>query len=255
MGLLTPRLPSYGGLMKSAACGLFLASLCLFGNDAVFAQLTIFNVPTTDIVDKGQAYFEFDYLLQIPKPSGMSRLSVYDPRLIVGAGSGVEVGINVNSLHRSGTTNVFLQPNIKWRFFDNKTDGIAAAAGGIFYAHFGEGEIGPTYGLLYAEMSKKVKSGTHAPRFHAGTYGVVHAGSSWVGPKAGAFFGYEQPIQSKASIVADWLTGKNAFGYFTPGLSFTLPMNSVFNAGYSFGNDSFHGNDNRFLSVYYGITF
>jgi hypothetical protein len=241
--------------MKSAVCGLFFACLCLFGNDAAFAQLTIFNVPTTDVVDKGKAYFEFDYLLQIPKPAGRSRLFVYDPRLIIGLGSGVEVGINVNSLYRSGATNVFLQPNVKWRFFDNKTDGIAAAAGGILYTDVSPREIGPTYGLLYAEISKKVRSGTYAPRFHAGTYGIVHAGSAWVGPKAGAFFGYEQPIQSKASIVADWITGKNSFGYFTPGLSFTLPLNSVFNAGYSFGNDSFHGNDNRFLSVYYGVTF
>jgi hypothetical protein len=241
--------------MKGAVCGLLFACLYLFGDNAAFAQLTIFNIPTTDVVDEGKVYFEFDYLLQIPKPAGMSRLSVYDPRLIIGAGSGVEVGINANSLSRSGTTNVFLQPNVKWRFFDDKRDGIAAAAGGIVYSHVSPHEIGPTYGLLYAEISKKVRSGTYAPRFHAGSYGIVHAGSSWIGPKAGAFFGYEQPIQSKASFVADWLTGKNTFGYFTPGLSFTLPLNSVFNAGYSFGNDSFHGNDNRFLSVYYGITF
>src|SRR5690242_3625931 len=226
--------------MKSAVCGLFVACLYLFGNDAALAQLTIFNVPTTDVVEKGKAYFEFDYLLQMPKPADMSRLSVYDPRLVIGVGSGVDAGINVNSLSRSGTTNVFLQPNVKWRFFDDKTNGIAAAAGGILYSHVSPREIGPSYGLLYAEISKKVRSTTYAPRFHAGTYGIVHAGSSWLGPKAGAFFGYEQPVQSKASFVADWLTGKNTFGYFTPGLSFTLPLNSVFNAGYSFGNDSFH---------------
>jgi hypothetical protein len=241
--------------MKSAVCGLSVACLCLFGNPAAFAQLTIFNVPTTDTVDKGKVYFEFDYLPQTPKPAGVSRLSVYHPRVVIGLGSGVEVGSDVNYFHRSGASDVFLQPNVKWRFFEDNSDGIAAAAGGILYARVSDREIGPTFGFLYAEMSKKVKSGTYAPRFHAGTYGIVHAGSSWVGPRAGALFGYEQPIQSKASIVADWLTGKNSLGYFTPGVSFTLPLNSVFNAGYSFGNDSFHGNDNRFVSVYYGITF
>jgi hypothetical protein len=83
--------------MKSAVCGLLFACLYLFGNDAAFAQLTIFNIPTTDVVDKGKVYFEFDYLLQIPKSAGMSRLSVYDPRPIIGVGSGVEVGINVSA--------------------------------------------------------------------------------------------------------------------------------------------------------------
>ena len=128
--------------MKSAVCGLFVACLYLFRSDAAIAQLTIFNVPTTDVVDKGKAYFEFDYLLQIPKPAGMGRLSVYDPRFIIGLGSGVEAGINVNSLSRSGTTNVFLQPNVKWRFLDDKIDGIAAAAGGILYSHVSPQEIG-----------------------------------------------------------------------------------------------------------------
>jgi hypothetical protein len=67
--------------------------------------------------------------------------------------------------------------------------------------------------------------------------------------------GYEQPIQSKISVVADWFSGKNTFGYFTPGISITLPANGVFNAGYSLGNNSYHGNDNRFLYLFYGITF
>ena len=130
----------------------------------------------------------------------------------------MEVGINVNSSYRSGKTDVFLQPNVKWRLFDNKTDGIAAAAGVILYTRVSPRIFGnPSYGFLYAETSKKVRSGTYAPRFHAGTYGIVHAGSSWIGPKAGMFFGYEQPVQSKASIVADWLTGKNTFGLFHTG--------------------------------------
>ena len=173
----------------------------------------------------------------------------------MGLAPDVEAGINVASFHQPGTTEVLLQPNLKWRFFDNDIDGIAAAAGGILYSPANHRDTLPTFGLLYAEMSKKVKTGMYGPRFHAGAYGVVHAGNTWIGPKAGALVGYEQPIQSKISIVADWFSGKNAFGYFTPGISLTLPLNSVFNVGYGFGNDSYHGNDNRFLFVYYGVTF
>src|SRR6478609_2203875 len=121
--------------MKRARCGLFFACLCLFGKiDAVFAQSTIFNVPTTDIVAKGKVYFEFDFQPQLPEPSGSSRIVIYDPRLVVGLAPNVEAGINVASFHQPDTTEVLLQPNLKWRFFNNDSDGIAAAAGGILYS-------------------------------------------------------------------------------------------------------------------------
>ncbi len=242
--------------MKRARCGLFFACLCLFGfNMPGFAQSTIFNIPTTDTVAKGKAYFEFDFLPQTPEPARANRVFIYDPRLVVGLGANFEAGFNVAAFHTSAGTGVFLQPNAKWRFLNNDADGIAGAVGGIVYTPLNHRDGVPTYGLLYGEMSKKIKTGMYGPRFHAGPYGIVHAGDAWVGPRVGAIVGYEQPIHPKASIVADWFSGKNGFGYFTPGVSFTLPLNSVFNAGYSIGNDSYHGNDNRFLFVYYGVTF
>ncbi len=100
-----------------------------------------------------------------------------------------------------------------------------------------------------------MKTGDYGPRFTAGPYGIYSGGSGWAGPKAGVILGYEQPIHPKISIVADWFSGKNYFGYFTPGVSFTLPGNGLFNAGYSIGNDSYDGNNNRLLFLYYGVTF
>jgi hypothetical protein len=58
---------------------------------------------------------------------------------------------------------------------------------------------------------------------------------SFSGPRAGVLLGYEQPIHAKASIVADWFSGKNALGYFTPGISITLPGSGLLNVGYSLG--------------------
>ena len=231
------------------------ALLLSFVAGEALAQSTIFNIPTTDTVAKGKVYFEFDFLPQVPKPEGDDRLYIYNPRLVVGLGPNLEAGINVPSFHVPGTTDVFAQPNIKWRFFNDDTDGLAAAGGGILLAPINHREGVPTFGLVYGEFSKKMKTGMYGPRFHAGPYGIVHGGSDWIGPKAGTIVGYEQPVLPKLSIVADWFSGKNAFGYFTPGLSLTLPANGLLNAGYSLGNDSYHGNDNRFVFLYYGVTF
>jgi len=61
--------------------------------------------------------------------------------------------------------------------------------------------------------------------------------------------------------VADWFSGKNFWGFLTPGVSIALPRNTLLNVGYSIGNNSYNndvpGNDthNKALFVYYGITF
>src|SRR5262245_53343980 len=97
-----------------------VAAMWLFGaTQLVTAQSTIFNIPTTDTVAKGKAYFEFDFLPQIPKPDGSNRLFLYDPRIVVGVAPNVEAGANGLFSHTAGTTSVFFQPNLKWRFFNN----------------------------------------------------------------------------------------------------------------------------------------
>jgi hypothetical protein len=70
--------------------------------------------------------------------------------------------------------------------------------------------------------------------------------------------GYEQPLSGKVSFVADWFSGKNSIGYFTPGISVTLPHSGLLNIGYSFGNDSWENSNatkNRYAFFYYGVTF
>ena len=68
----------------------------------------------------------------------------------------------------------------------------------------------------------------------------------------GGHIGYEQPIAKKVSFVADWFSGRNGFGYVTPGFSFSLPKNQLVNVGYSIGNS---GRKNNGIFLYYGVTF
>ncbi len=84
-----------------------------------------------------------------PNPRVPAGSVIYDPRLVVGPSRGVEAGINVASFHQPDTTEVLLQPNLKWRFFNNDNDGIAAAAGGILYSPANHRDTLSTFGLLY----------------------------------------------------------------------------------------------------------
>jgi hypothetical protein len=245
-----------GGIVRGyrTVFGLLIA-ICLLTGHQAMAQSTLFNIPSTDAVAAKKVYAEFDFFAQMPTTSGSSRLYVYAPRAVVGAGAGIEAGVNVAMFHTTGFTQTYIQPNVKWRFAADDEKGIAASGGTILYTPANNTGTVDTFGLVYGNFSKKVKSGNYGPRFTGGVYGIYDADSAWAGPKAGAIAGYEQPIHPKVSIVADWFSGKNFFGYFTPGVSVTLPHSSLFNAGYSIGNDSYNGNHNRLLFLYYGITF
>jgi len=240
-----PRLRGLAVLLLLIAT---IPQLCL-------AQSTIFNIPSTDTVSKGKFYFEFDYLPQVPKASGSDRLNIYVPRGVVGIGPNLEAGANVAFLNQGGNTHAFFQPNVKWKFYNDEKSGVAASGGGILYTPINYRDGVNTFGLLYVNISEKVKH-AYGPRFTEGFYGIAGVSDDeFAGPRAGALLGYEQPIHPKVSIVADWFSGKNSFGYFTPGVSFTLPKNGLLNIGYSLGNDSYDGNHNRALFVYYGQTF
>ena len=248
--------------------GLFVALLLVVSAQTAMAQSTIFNIPTTDTVAKGKGYFEFDFLAQAPAPEG-ARAYIYNPRLVVGVSDKVEVGVNFPTYNYSGATapNTFgyFQPNLKFKYFNNDDAGVALAAGILWNTPINERSVQDSYGLLYTQVSKKVKSGNYGPRFHGGPYGVVGANQddaegpiSFLGPRAGVILGYEQPVHAKASIVADWFSGKNGFGYFTPGISFTLPGSGLLNIGYSIGNNSWENSNeakNRYFFAYYGVTF
>jgi len=232
------------------------------------AQTTIFYTPTTDTLAKGKFYAEFDYLPQAPRAEHF-QADIYEVRLIAGALGNLEFGLNfpIFNLKASGDSSnyAYIQPDAKYRFYNNDKRGVAIAAGILWNAPLNSRNIQDDWGLLYGTVSKKIKAGDYGPRFHAGVYGIVSANQdpqkgpvSFFGPRAGASLGYEQPVQKKISIVADWFSGKNNVGYFTPGVLITLPKNGALSLGYSFGNDSWANSNaakNRYVFLSCGITF
>jgi len=223
---------------------------------AAFAQSTIFNIPSTDTVDFKKVYAEFDFLPQVPGPDSGSRTYFYNPRVVVGLPGSAEVGVNFPTFHADGT-NGYIEPNVKWKYFKKEDKGLAATAGGILHTALNNRDGQDTWGLVYGNFSKKFK-GDHGARITAGPYGVINKDPvTYAGPRGGAVLGYEQPLSSKISFVADWFSGKNYYGYFTPGVMIALP-HSQLNAGYSIGNDSWadsNATKNRYVFLYYGVTF
>lgn len=217
----------------------------------VFAQSTLFNIPSTDVVSKKKVYVEFDFISHLEN-HGDGGFQAYVPRAVVGIGKRTEIGLNASFVDAlTPDQPVELQPNVKHQFYQNESNGVTVAAGGILYLPVTHRTGTDTFGLVYTVVSKQVKA-SHGPRMTGGAYGLVGRvdGS---GTNGGAIVGYEQPIApGKVSFVTDWLSGRNRFGYVTPGFAFTVSRTSLLYAGYSIGNQ---GRKNNALFVYYGITF
>ena len=249
MGTITETI--YVMLFVKSILSVFVVVLCLGIGKDVLAQSTLFNIPSTDVVAKKKVYLEFDFLSHFEdhKDGGFQG---YIPRAVVGLGKRTEVGLNAAFLDTYAPDQpVELQPNVKYQLYQNEGKGITIATGGILYLPVSHRVGTDTFGMIYTVVSKQVKA-SHGPRVTGGAYGLVGRATG-TGNSGGAIVGYEQPLApGKISFVADWFSGKNRFGYVTPGLSISVSKTSSLYAGYSVGNQ---GRKNNALFVYYGITF
>jgi hypothetical protein len=215
----------------------------------VYGQQTIFNVPTTDVLDKGKVYAELDVSFKTNDSPAVNKFSSFVPRVVVGAGHGIEAGLNVTGNIQPGPDSTTLVPTIKWKPYQGKDNGWAIVVGdNLFIPVHNRAYNAGNY--VYAELSKTLKGGT---RLTAGGYDFtknVVAGAN----RAGGQFGFEQPINRKLTIAADWFTGKHASGYFTPGVVFKVGPKVTGYAGYSIGNTNV-SNGNHFFLLEVGYNF
>ena len=216
------------------------------------AQQTIFNVPSSDVLDKGKVYGELDVTFKTNSDPGniVQRFSSFVPRVVIGTGGRVEIGLNITGNINPGPDSTTLVPAAKYKAYDGRDNGWAIVLGdNVFIPVRNKSyDIG---NYFYAQTTKTFSTGT---RVTLGGYhfsdNVVAAGAQ----RAGGQFGFEQPITSKFGFAADWYTGKHTSGYFTPGFTFKPHPKVTGYAGYSIGNTNV-SNGNHFFLTEIGINF
>lgn len=206
---------------------------------AAHAQQTIFNVPSGDVLKKGEVYLEVDVPLRPQDPGFVS----FVPRLVVGAGGRVEVGLNVNGNIQPGPDTTTLSPSIKWKVYDGKENGWAFVLGDNLYFP-ARNRTYDAGNYAYLQLFKTFRRGT---RIGLGAYdfsaGVVAGGAN----RAGGQFTFEHPVHPKFTLAADWYTGKHASGYLSAGLiSKPHPRVTLYTA-YSLGNSGVRSGNHFFL--------
>lgn len=217
----------------------------------VRAQQTIFNVPSSDVLDQGNVYLELDVTFKPNNDIGsvVQRFSSFVPRVVVGTGERVELGLNIARNINPGPDATALVPAIKWKAYDGGDNGWAIVLGdNCFFPVRNKSYNVGNYGYVQASKIFNGKTRITFGGYHF-SRNVVAAGAQ----RAGGQFGFEQPINSKFGFAVDWYTGKHAAGYLTPGFNFKPHPKLTGYLGYSIGNSS-PSNGNHFFYTAVGFT-
>jgi hypothetical protein len=214
-----------------------LLLLVVFPASRAYAQETVFDVPSADILDKGKVYGELDGTLR-----PVDFLATFTPRVVVGIGHGIEVGVNFDGLSSPSLEQLEASPTIKWRPWNAKDSGWSFFVGDdLFFPVYLRTYNAGNY--AYATLSKEWKHGT---RITAGAYDFtrnVVAKSN----RAGGQFTFEQALNKRFTLAAEWYTGNNAVGYVNPGAIVKLTSKLTFYAAYQIGNAGVTNGNHQFL--------
>lgn len=219
--------------IQTAAPAVFTLILIIMTIGAAHAQQTIFNVPSSDVLDKGKGYLELDASFRFNDTRSVNKFSSFVPRGVFGIGGDTEVGVNIAGNINPGVDQTTISPTIKHSLYNGKDNGVQVVVGDNVFIPVRN----KSYNLgnyAYAQVSKTFKSNT---RITGGGYyftkNVVASAA-----RAGGQFGFEQTVNKYFNVIADYYTGRHAAGYFTPGISFKPHPRVTAYAGYSIGNDN-----------------
>jgi hypothetical protein len=190
------------------------------------AQETVFNVPSGDILDRGKLYAEFDFGYR-----GIDSLKTSTPRVVVGIGDKIEIGLNVNNIVSPGPSQATFTPTIKWRAYDGGDRGWSFLVGdNIFIPAQNKTYNAGTW--IYAEFVKTLGTKTRL------TFGGYYFSREVVASaqRGGGQFAIEQPVGMHLTLAADWFTGKQSAGYVTPGAILKLNSKLTWYISYEIGN-------------------
>jgi hypothetical protein len=226
--------------------GMFLLVI----SGAASGQQTIFNIPSTDVLNKGQVYIELDAAFKPNNGETFGRFSSFVPRVVAGVGGNVEVGLNVTGNIQPGSDSTTLVPTVKWKFYQDAKKDLALIAGTNVYI--------PMRNRSYDLGSYSYVAGSKTIDKTRLTVGAYVASKNVFAPnavRAGGQFGIEQTLSGKVTLAADWITGKHASGYFTPGVIYKPRPKLTTYWGYSIGNaDLIRGNHFFLFEVGYNFN-
>ncbi len=205
--------------------------------ESLRAQETVFDVPSADILDKGKIYGELDGTVRPVDP-----IETFTPRVVIGIGHQIEIGVNFDGLTTPVTGELELSPTIKWRLWNRANCGCSFYVGDDLFFPVRQRTYN-TGNYSYAAFAKQWKHGT---RVTAGAYDFTKNVVA-LANRAGGQFTFEQTVTSRLTLAAEWYTGDHAAGYVNPGAIIKITSKLTGYAAYQIGNAGVTKGNHQFL--------
>lgn len=203
----------------------------------VYAQDTVFNVPSADFLDRGKVYFEQDGTIHTTDAQ-----STFTPRLVVGIEHNLEAGVNFNGPSAPKLGQLDISPTIKWGVWKSESAGLLLYVGDdVFFPVYQRSYDAGNY--AYAMITKTWAGGT---RLGVGVYDFTRQVVA-TGNRAGGQFTFERPLNKRLTLAAEWYTGNNAAGYVNPGVIFKATSKLTLYGAYQIGNAGLTKGNHQFL--------
>ncbi len=211
--------------------------LTVFPAGGAYGQQTVFDVPSADVLDKGKVYGELDGTVRPVNP-----LATFTPRVVVGAGHQIEVGMNFDGLSAPALDQLEISPTVKWRLWKAKASGLSFYIGDdLFFPVRKRTYDAGNY--VYAFFAKEWKHGT---RIGIGGYDFTRNVVADAN-RAGGQFTFEQRVSDRLTLAAEWYTGNTTVGYVNPGAILKLNSKLTLYAAYQIGNAGVTRGNHQFL--------
>lgn len=224
-------------LRKFSAAQVLVFLLLVVPATRAYGQETVFDVPSADVLGQGRVYGELDGTVRPVDP-----LATFTPRVVVGIGHQIEIGMNFDGLSAPTLGQLDISPTVKWRPWKSEASGWSFYVGDdLFFAVRRSSYNAGNYS--YAAFAKQWKHGT---RISLGGYDFTrHIVAN--ANRAGGQFTFEQPVTNRLTLAAEWYTGKQANGYVNPGAIIKLNSKLTLYAAYQIGNAGVTTGNHQFL--------
>lgn len=169
-------------------------------------------------------------------------VATFMPRIVVGIGHQIEVGVNFGGLDTAGVGELEISPTIKWRVWRAESSGWSFLVGDDLFVPVYK----PSYdagNYAYAFFAKEWKHGT---RIGFGGYDFTRNVVS-TGNRAGGQLTLEQVLNKRLTLASEWYTGNSSVGYVNTGAIIKLTKKWTLYTAYQVGNSGVTTGNHMFL--------
>ncbi len=195
------------------------------------AQQTIFSIPSSDVLERGEVSVELAGAFKVDNERVLRKFSSFVPRLIVGLGKNVEMGFAVIGNIQPGVDAPTLGTGVKWKFYERR--GFSFYAGATFYIPI-KHRAYKAGTVSYFGVSKTIGKSRLTGGGYVSTRNVFAPHAT----RSGGLFGFEYTLNKKVGFAADWINGRHAYGFFTGGLIYKPHSKVSTNIAYAVGNNN-----------------